>query len=305
MARGFKLLIALLVLPGCAPQLVLEEDGALAVVSHEVTESGHIVVETMLNGIGPFDFALDTGSSISVVFDRARAEAAIEPAGDTTVTVLGMTGTGTFPIARVARLGVGSEIWEHARVALLPDTGPVAENVHGILGLDFLARYAVWYSQQERVLRFYPKELVAERYYAGWTSIPLYELAVGDANVTMFAFDIYIDTQRIRTVFDLGATVNLMNRRAARELGIATRRPRDATDVWGAIGHTADYTELIVMNLQVANRNWRRRIFLVGDFAIFNALDVGDESVALAGTNFFKARDFIIDFTRMRLLVKQ
>jgi predicted aspartyl protease len=300
----FALLVALIFLPGCAGKLVLEEDGALAVIPHRVNASGQIVVEAMLNSQGPFRFALDTGASISVVFERARKKAGIEPARGQTVNVLGMTGSGNFPIARVARLSVGSESWQNARVALLPDSGPIAKQIDGILGLDFLSRYAVWYSQQERVLRLYPRELVAERHYAGWTSIPLYELEVAGGDVKMFAFDTVIDTERIPTMFDLGATVNLMNRRAARELGVPTVRPRDSRDVWGAIGHTADYTELIVMRLKIGTKLWRNRVFLVGDFAIFDVLDIGRRPLAIAGTSFFKKRDFIIDFARMRLLVR-
>lgn len=305
MIRTFKLLIALLALPGCASELVLVEDGALAVIPHRVSDVGHIIVETMLNGHGPYEFALDTGASISVVFDRARKSASIEPARGKTVNVLGMTDSGNFPIAYVARMSVGKETWEEARVALLPDAGPVSEQIDGILGVDFLSRYAVAYSQQESVVRLYPRELIAERYYHGWTSIPLYDLRVGDGDVSMFAFDMLIDAERIPTVFDLGATVNLMNRQAARQLGVQTRRPSDTRDVWGAIGHTADVTELIIIRLKIKNRYWRHRVFLVGDFPIFEALDIGNESLAIAGTNFFKQRDFIIDFEKKRLLVRR
>ena len=62
------ILVALLALPGCAG--VLDLDGALAVTPYRIGENGRIVIDVRVNGEGPFDFALDTGASISAVFDR-------------------------------------------------------------------------------------------------------------------------------------------------------------------------------------------------------------------------------------------
>ena len=63
-------------------------------------------------------------------------------------------------------------------------------------------------------------------------------------------------------------------------------------------------TELTVWRLKIANTYWRNRIFLIGDFEIFEALEISSKPIAIAGTSFFQTRDFIIDFARKRLLVK-
>jgi predicted aspartyl protease len=304
MFRMLNLLIALLVLSGCASELVLEEDGALAVIPHRTAGSGHIVVDVTVNGQGPFTFAVDTGASISVIFEEARAEAAIEPVHGKQVTVLGMTGTGTYPVADIARISVGSENWNDARVALLPDTGLMDKRVDGILGLDFLSRYAVWYSQKDRLLRLYPKELVANRTYDGWSAIKLFEMRVPDTDVPVYAFDIFVSGERIPTIFDLGASFNVMNRQAARRLDVRTRSPKNQTDVFGVVGQIPILAEVRVWQLRIENRYWRNRIFLVGEFPVFEVLDVRRNPVAIAGTSFFKQRDFIIDFSRKRLLVR-
>ncbi len=138
-----------------------------------------------------------------------------------------------------------------------------------------------------------------------WFSIPLFDLAVGDGNVTILAFDMFVDAHRIPTLFDLGASVNLMNRRAARLFGVPTRKSRDTPDVWGVTGKTAVVDELILWRLKITDKYWRNRSFLIGDFPIFEALDISNSPVAIAGTSLFQQRDFIIDFARMRLLVKR
>lgn len=305
MKRIISWIAIVLLFPGCASELVIEKDGALTVIAHETSESGHITVETMLNGQGPFQFALDTGASISVIFDKTRAKAGLEPLPGKQLHVLGMTGSGHFPLCQVDQVGIGSEFWNDARVALLPDDVPLASRIDGVLGVDFLSRYAIVYSQEERVIRLYPKQLVRERSYAGWSSIPLFDMPVADGNLTMFAFDMFIDGKRIPAIFDLGASMDVLNRSAARSLNIRPNPPRKNTDVWGAFGEAAPTIEFIAWRVKVGNEYWSRREFLIGDLPVFDALDLVTKPVAIVGTRLFKERDFIIDFARMRLLVKR
>lgn len=304
MTRLVILILACLAITGCASELVLDTDDALAVIPRQISDAGHIVVETTLNGRGPFRFAIDTGSSISVVYEGARTEAGIEPVPDIQVHVLGMTGSGFFPIGQVSEIRVGDEAWNNARVALLPDTGPIASQIDGILGVDFLSRYAVLYSQRERVLRFYPRELVADDAYRGWEKIVLRDLRVGEGNVAVLVFDMHIDAEYIPTVFDLGAAVNVMNRRAARALDIMVRRPLRSSEVHGVSGSTEVLAELRVWRLRINNSLWRSKTFLVGEFPVFAALGLDRRPAAIVGVELFGRRDFVIDFARQRLLVK-
>ena len=300
----FVWIAALLLTSGCAATLVFEDDGALVVIPYRTGVTGQIVVDVAINGHGPYTFALDTGASISVLFENARVTASIEAVGGEEVRVLGMTGAGQYPIAYVEQISVGNETWDAARVALLPEPDPLAIQVDGILGVDFLSRYAVLYSHREGEVRLYPKELVRGRYYNGWNRIALYDLRVGDGNVTALAFDMTIDNVRIPTVFDLGASANMMNPRAARSIGIRPRSRRETTDVWGAFGKAVVATELIVWQLNVGNLAWRQRRFLIGDYPMFDTLNIDRRPAAIAGTDFFSKRDFVIDFAGKRLLVK-
>jgi hypothetical protein len=303
MARIVTLLVTGLFLAGCATPLVLDEDGALAVIPHRVSDTGHILVETMVNGQGPFEFALDTGASISVVYEKTARETGIEATFGQQIHVLGMTGSGFYPLAHALAISVGSESWRDARIAILPGSTNASTRVDGILGVDFLSQYAVHHSQGDRVVRLYPADLVAERSYLGWHSIPLFDMRVGNGDVTVMAFDVHVEGWRIPTVFDLGASVNLMNRRAARLLNIPIRRTRNIPQIHGVTGKVPVTTKLIVWRLGIADMYWRHRVFFIGDFPIFDVLDIGKRPVAIAGTDLFQERDFIIEFVRKRLLV--
>ena len=304
MARLVILVLACLVVTGCASELVLDREGALAVIPRRTSDTGHIVVETELNGLGPFRFVIDTGASISVIYESARAKAGIEPLPNIKAHVFGISGSRFVPLARVAEIRVGNELWKDARVALLPDTSPIAKRVDGILGVDFLSRYGVLYSRREKVLLLYPRELVADRSYLGWDSVALRELRVGDGNVAVFVLDMYINAEHIPAVFDLGATVNLMNRPAARVLDVLVRKPHSAPEVHGVSGSTEVLAELHVWKMRIGNSTWRNKIFLVGEFPVFQTLGINRQPAAVAGADLFGRREFIVDFTRQRLLVK-
>lgn len=300
----FRMLVALLLVSGCAHPLVLDKDDALTVIPHQTSDSGHIVVEAMVNGTGPFKFALDTGASISAIFEDLRKEASVEPIAGTVAHVLGMTGSGDYPVADVARISIGSETWEGARVAILPNSTPIAAHIDGILGVDFLSRYAVWYSQEDRALRLYSNNLVAEHSYDSWNSIKLSDMAIGKSGANLYVFDMLIQAQRIPTLFDLGTTESVMNRRGAKLLDVRTRAPRQETDLYGVIGKVPILAQIHIWRLRVENLYFRNRIFLVSELPVFDALDLGRTPFAIVGTSFFKQRDFVIDFAQKRLLVK-
>ena len=304
MTRLVILFLACLAVTGCASELVLDTEGALAIIPRQISDTGHIVVETKLNGLGPFRFVIDTGASVSAIYERARSKAGIEPLPNIRAHVFGISGSDLFPMARVAEVRVGDELWKDARVAILPDPSSMTTSIDGILGVDFLSRYAVLHSRQDQILALYPTDFVADSSYIGWNRIVLSDLRVGEGNVAVFVLDMHIDTEHIPAVFDLGATANLMNLHGARALDVMVRSPRVTPEVKGVSGSTEVLAELRVWRLRIDNSFWRHRVFLVGEFPVFRKLGLHRQPAAIAGADLFGERDFIVDFKRRRLLVK-
>jgi hypothetical protein len=128
------LLVALFLATGCADQLVLDDDGALLVIPHEVGSQGHIIVQATINDHGPYRFALDTGASISVVFDKTREQSDLELLAGEQVLVHGMIGSGHFPLTNVTEFKIGNESWSNARMASLPGNSSVPPRSTAYLG---------------------------------------------------------------------------------------------------------------------------------------------------------------------------
>jgi uncharacterized protein YceK len=295
-------LTAVFLLSGCAS--VIDQDGALAIAPYRLEEFGRVVIEANVNEQGPFMFALDTGASISSIFGRVRSDLDLEPVPGKSAIVHGAIGKGQFPLLDVDRIDVGREQWITPVVVALPGEALAFAGIDGVLGIDFMRRYAVGFSATERVVRLYPTTAVAQRAYQGWAVVPLRAVRIGGSGAALYFFDVSLDGHEIAAAFDLGSGVNLLNETAARRLGILTERRRKKDEFAGAFESTPLVARVLAKTVKTANIRWRNEVFSVADLEIFSTLDLLDEPAAILGAGLFTQRDFIIDFVRSRLLVK-
>ena len=298
----FLLLAGLVVLCACAS--TIDEDGALATVPYRMEDNRRIVIEARVNDRGPFRFALDTGASISVIFDALRDKLELQATPGRSVYIHGAVASGRFPLLSIDRLQIGSEIWAGARVVSLPGNTVISAGIDGILGVDFLQKYAVGFSAEHRVVRLYPPELVSRRAYRGWAAVPLDPVYVGESRAALYFFEISSGHQRIRAFFDLGAGLNMVNWPAADSLGLPRVWPEDEAQFAGAIEDTPIVASFRAQEVRTAGIRWRNEVFSVADLGIFETLPDVDIPMAILGAGLFNQRDFVIDYLRDRLLVK-
>jgi len=302
--RSFNILgiAAVVIQCGCAATLDLE--GALAIAPYRIEESGRIVVEAHVNGQGPYGFALDTGSSITVIFDELRSELALQPIPGIKVLIHGAVASGKFDLLEIDRLEVGREVWSNPRIVSLPGLTAAGDRVGGVLGINFLRRYAVGFSSRDRVIRLFPPDLVARRAYLGWASVPLDLEPIGESGAALYFIDVDIDGSRVRALFDLGAGLNMINRPGAQLLGIARPKLRHDELFSGALATKPIVSQLAAKEVTTAGIRWRQEVFSIADLEVFEAFRLRDSPAAILGAGMFTQRDFIIDFARSRLLVK-
>jgi hypothetical protein len=290
------------ILCGCVRPLNPED--ALTAVPYDLQDSGRVLVGVRINDRGPFPFALDTAASISFVFDELRSELALETVPEASATVHGVVASGQFPLVRVDRLQVGSEIWAAAEIVSLPGETDVASGIAGILGVDFLRRYGVGFFTQDRAVRLYLPEVVSDQSYRGWASVPLEPINIGASSEPLYFFEVEIGGRSVPALFDLGAGLNLINPSGAQFLRLApTGVEEDAvlSDVFGSVPVLAT---LGSEDVTTAGISWRNEAFLIADLAVFSTLMHEDSPLAIIGAGLFNQRDFVIDFLGNRLLVR-
>ncbi len=295
-------LAAAFALAGCAGELEL--DGAHAAAPYQIDASGIIVVAVRIDGKGPFDFAMDTAASISAVFSALREDLELESVPGKTVIVHGVVASAPVPLLEIDRLEIGTEVWTEPRMVALPGETAIGGRVDGVLGIDFLRRYAIGFLANDRFVRLYPPEMIAQRYYRGWTSIPLRTQAVDKEGPALYFMDIEVAGRKMPAVFDLGAGLNMINWPGARAVGfVPTPRVRDQ-QLSGAVGSRRDAHRFIADEVATSNIRWRDEVFSVADLNIFETLRLQDGPAAIVGAGLFTQRDFVIDFVRNRLLVR-
>jgi len=294
--------LSVLSLSACA--VMLDEDGALAVLPYQINGDRGIVVEARVNGQGPYAFALDTAASISVVFEKVSSDLRLESVPEKVIVIHGLVASGEYPLLSVDQISVGSEVWGDPVIASMPGKAVASKGIDGILGVDFLRRYAVGFSTHDRVMRLYPPAALDRDYYWGWTSVPLQHLHVGETRTALYFFEIEVGNISMPAVFDLGASMNMMNWAAASSLGLDPVEVRDNSQLSGAIESTPIVARIRARELSTGGIRWKNEEFIIAELEIFTTLMQSATPSAILGAGLFTQRDFIIDFTRNRLLVK-
>jgi hypothetical protein len=299
-----KILLLVPVFLLCACASTLNQDNVLAIAPYRIIDGGRIVVDVRVNDQGPFHFALDTGASISIIFDDLRDKLGLQSASGKLVFIHGLVTSGQFPLLSISRLQFGREIWTDARIASLPGETEASANIDGILGIDFLRRYAVGFSTKDRAVRLYAPSLVSDRSYRGWAAIPLQRVNIGESGAALYFFEIEIGGQKVPALFDLGAGLNMINWPAARSLHLAPVSRRADGILSGVLESAPVVARLNAREVKTAGVRWRNEVFLIADLEIFATLQKSDSPLVILGSGLFNQRDFIIDFVRNRLLVK-
>lgn len=103
--------------------------------------TGHVVVPTIVNGKGPFDFVLDTGADESGVYAWFAKSLDLPKGGSAELS--GATGSEQTTVARLSTLSVDGYIIRNVDADTLPDR-PDGAKIAGVAGVDLmLGRLAV------------------------------------------------------------------------------------------------------------------------------------------------------------------
>jgi hypothetical protein len=295
-------LIAVHWLAACAQPLIVER--SLATLPYQVEPGGRIVVEVRVNDRGPYRFAIDTAATGSFAFSRMVTELGLEPIPGITSTVYGAVATGSFPVIAVDRLEIGGEIWENAQLTALPGRTNATSTLDGILGADFLRRYSVGFSVRTNTANIYRPETIAERSYRGWTAIRTDPRFFGASQEPLRYIEIELEGESLFALLDLGSGISILNSEAVRNFELRAVGGSDESVFSGAIENLPLIARLTTQRVRTGLISWRNENFLIGDFEIFETLRSTETPLAILGSGLFHQRDFIVDFTHERLLVR-
>ena len=197
--------------------LVFPRLGGAEEIGFRLARKHFVIVPVLVNGQGPYEFLLDTGSTTSVVERKLATDLGLKPLQQTVIRTA--TGTEGVSIARVHQIDVGSQ---SARTVLvlcseMDAVRSLDENIRGILGFNFLSRLRYTLDYKRKKLRFEGEEAVEG------TRVPF------DAS----GRSIILSTGHLRLLLDTGATGVFLFRADGLDIEMDARSIRSVSTLSG------------------------------------------------------------------------
>lgn len=270
-----------------APNLTNEATEILAL---EEERNKRLTVPVLIEGAGPYNFMIDTGSQATAVTHEINTALGLSPLG--TATLVGMASTRDVDIVEVGSLKVG-------RHEVFDLVSPVLNRAHvgadGIIGLDSL--------QDLRVLIDFREESIAVEDVSeirnarrGFEIVVRARPQLGQLLIT----DAMVEGVKATVIIDTGAQASLANNALKERIRAKRAEEVITTDVNGAelVGELSYVRSLTIEGLSLRNVP-----LAFADAPAFEALGLKDQPVLSLGMQHLKMFDRVaIDFSNQRIL---
>lgn len=264
-------------------------NSATQILDVDQERNDRLTIPVMIDGAGPFNFMIDTGSQATAVTHEINQDLSLTPLG--TATLIGMASARPVNIVGLDKLTVG----RHEVSDLI---SPVLYRRHvgadGILGLDTLQDFRVLFDFRDDTIAVQNvSEAGSQR---GFEIIVRAKQKLGQLLIT----DAIVEGVRATVIIDTGAQASLANH-ALRDR-IRTKRAAEitTTDVNGVsiVGHLSYVRSLTIGGMRLKNVP-----LTFADAPAFEALGLKDKPVLSLGMQHLRLFDRVaIDFRRKRVL---
>ncbi|MBV7259102.1 aspartyl protease family protein [Erythrobacter crassostreae] len=248
-----------------------------------------LTIPVTIEGAGPYDFMIDTGSQATAVTHKINDSLSLTPLG--TATLVGMASRRPVNLVEVNNLVVGSHTIHNL-------TAPVLNSSHvgadGIIGLDSLQDFRVLIDFRNETIAL--EDMTKKQSRSGFEIIVKARQKLGQLLIT----DAVVEGVRATVIIDTGAQSSLANN-ALRDR-IRARRSQEVTtmDVNGVtmVGDVANIRSLKIQGLALTNVP-----LAFADAPAFEALGLKDKPVLSLGMQHLKIFDRVaIDFANKRIM---
>ncbi len=263
---------------------------ATEIIALDEERNNRLTVPVMIQGTGPYNFMIDTGSQATAVTHEINTLLGFTPLG--TATLVGMASRRPVDIVEVEHLTVGS----HDIYDLV---APVLNRTHvgadGIIGLDSLQDFRVLIDFREGSIAV---EDVSSKKPSnnGFEIIVRAKQEMGQLLIT----DAVVEGVKAVVIIDTGAQASLANLALRDKLRAKRAEEVTTTDVNGVsmIGQLSTVRSLTIQGLSL-----RDVPLTFADAPAFDALGLHDTPVLALGMQHLKMFDRVaIDFSNKRIL---
>lgn len=272
----------------------------VAEIPYRISQDGWLSAPVMVNGEGPYDFLIDTAATRTVVFQSLADDFEFQPAAHPDIRVLGLTETQELPAYSLGDFDIDGEPLNNHIGVILPNWPAPLETPGGILGLDFLGRYAVMIDVNRQVLALYPPGALALP-GSEWRRAPMRRKTY--AGDTLYEVSLDMQGRDIRCIVDFGAAQTVLNYRSLRRLlsGVYVDPDRSSggssrSRLSDVFGNQELARRVVVSSTRLGRFRWGRKSFVVYNAKIFEELELTGRAACLIGADLLAEQSVVFDF---------
>jgi predicted aspartyl protease len=274
--------------PSAPPEAAPKADYDAATRADQI---GRVVVPVMVNGRGPFPFALDTGANRTVLTPHLAQALGLAVTSDEKVTMNGTTGSANVPTALVDRVAAGDVTLVDQR---LPVASALTNDIEGVLGVDGLSSKRVMIDFKSGKI-----EIRNSRFEQPLNGTP--RLSAQLRFGRLMVVDAYVERVRVKAVIDTGSEYTLGNI----ALYDALQDPSHSRVTYPAVevrGETLDLQageRWPVVAIKVGNVNAIHFSIVFGRFYIFQLWNLQYQPAVVIGMDLMSKLDMLVlDYQR-------
>ena len=264
---------------------------------------GRLATDVYVNGQGPFQFLIDTASSRSLIFEHVRARLNLTQSQPGRMTVYGINDVADVMPVKPHELRLAGESIPDLTMGVLPDIE--ASGPDGILGVDVLARYFVVLDRSTMRIKLLPPGKASAHSYTDWSEVELLPRALKKFPIQFWYLKARFNGWAINSLFDLGASLTMLNWGAAERLGVHKIRfesfgppPALLQDV---LGKEAPAVRADGLEVKLPGKSWTKQFAIIADAPVFSYFDLEEQPAAIFGLELLRNTSLAIDFAGQRL----
>lgn len=281
----------------------------IATLPYRIDYGGWFTVSVTVNGHGPYDFVIDTGSTLTLAFENLAAIEGFEPTGGESLRILGISSAKALAPYRLGDIGVGAAtLRDHVGVVLADWEAP-RRTPHGIIGLDFLRQYAVHFDQSTRTMTLYEHGGIPGRMTQDLSPVKLRPRDFGKSSGALFTASGLINRKPTTFIIDLGSISSLINYRSAEAIFSSVITSNSGVNMTTG-SHLKDIFDdrtrartALINRVQLGRVSWRNQGMWIYNAPIFDELEVQRLAFGLAGVDLLADRNFALDFGENKMFI--
>jgi len=258
-----------------------------------IAASGHATVPVEIEGVGVFEFVLDTGAEGTALYSPFEAVHRIPLRAEAT-ELQGQTGSAPVRLASLPPLAVDGWRAENVAAVVLE---PRADGVplSGIIGLDVFGGAALDFDLPRGRATFN----ASGSRFAGLEASD----AVAATTTTggLLTFPVTIAGVEAVAVLDTGARKTRINWRLGRLLGLDAATLARGDVIQGATNNAVVTSEATVHEVRFGGALLKSAPVLVADLPVFELFGVADRPAVIFGMDWLTATRLVVDFPLRRI----